>query len=220
VNGHEMIYFAGGNGVVYAFEPLKETPADGEVRILRKIWEFDFDPTGPKEEVHRFTQNRSVGPSNIFGMPVVVEQRLFVAGGGDWWWGKNEAWLKCVDAASGQEVWSYRLGKHVMSTPSVSDGMIFIADAARVVHCVDAATGQPLWAHEAKGEFWGSALIADGKVFIGSRKGDFLVFAASREKKVLATIDMGAPISATPVAANGTLYVATMKQLFAISTTQ
>ena len=104
-----------------------------------------------------------------------------------------------------------------MTTPAVSDGMVFIADAARTVHCIDAASGKPLWTHDAKGEFWGSALIADGKVFIGSRKGDFLVFAAGREKKVLASLDLGSPMSATPVAANGTIYVATMKQLFAIS---
>ena len=31
-------------------------------------------------------------------MPVFHNNRLYVAGGGDIWWGKNEAWLKCIDA--------------------------------------------------------------------------------------------------------------------------
>jgi outer membrane protein assembly factor BamB len=217
VNGRDCIFFAGGNGFVYAFEPLKEAPPAGEVRMLRKYWEFDFDPTAPKENVHRFSRNRTVGPSNIFGMPVVANDRLYVAGGGDLWWGKNEAWLKCLDATNGQLVWSYPLGKHVMSTPAVRDGLVFIADSARVVHCVDSATGKPLWTHEAKGDFWASPLIADGKVYIGSRKGDFMIFAASREKKVLQEINLGSPMSATPVAANGVLYVGTMNKLFAIA---
>jgi outer membrane protein assembly factor BamB len=217
VGGRETVFFAGGNGVVYAFEPLKETPPEGEVRTLQKRWEFDFDPNAPKEDVHRFTRNRTVGPSNIYGMPVVVDGHLYVTGGGDLWWGKNEAWLKCVDAKNGQLIWAYPLGKHAMTTPALRDGLVFVADAARTVHCVDAATGKPFWTHEAKGEFWSSPLIADGKVYIGSRRGDFLVFAAEREKKVLANIDLGSPMSATPVAANGTVYVATMKQLFAIS---
>jgi len=44
--------------------------------------------------------------------------------------------------------------------------------------------------------------------------------AATREKKLLATIDMGSPMSTSPVAANGVLYVATMNRLFAVQKTK
>jgi hypothetical protein len=53
-------------------------------------------------------------------------------------------------------------------------------------------------------------------VFIGSRRGDFWVFAASREKKILGSVELGAPISATAAAANGVLYVATVTHLYAV----
>ena len=59
-------------------------------------------------------------------------------------------------------------------------------------------------------------MVADGKVYLGTRSGQFLVFAASREKKVFSEIELGSPISSTVTPANGTLYVATMKELFAI----
>ena len=85
----------------------------------------------------------------------------------------------------------------------------------RTFHCVDAATGQPCWTHELKGEAWASPLVADGKVYLGTRSGAFYVFAASREKKLLSTIDLGQPISSTATAANGVLYVATMIRLYA-----
>ena len=62
-------------------------------------------------------------------------------------------------------------------------------------------------------------MVADGKVYLGTRSGQFLVFAASREKKVLSEMELGSPISATVTPANGTLYVATMKELFAIRQT-
>ena len=222
VNGRALVFFAGGDGIVRAFEPIAANPPAGEVAKLREVWHFDIDPTAPKEDVHRFTSNRQQGPSNIFGMPVFSAGRIFVAGGGDVWWGKNEAWLKCIDAtktgdvtATG-EVWSYPLGRHVMSTVAVHEGMIFIADHARTVHCLDAATGKPHWTHDMKGEFWASPFVADGKVFIGTRKGDFAIFAASKEKQVLATIDFKRPISATATAANGVLYIATMSELYAI----
>jgi hypothetical protein len=53
-------------------------------------------------------------------------------------------------------------------------------------------------------------------VYLGTRSGEFYVFAASREKKLLTEMDVGSPISATTTAANGVLYVATMHELYAV----
>jgi outer membrane protein assembly factor BamB len=155
-------------------------------------------------------------------MPVFHNNRLYVAGGGDIWWGKNEAWLKCLDATRAGDittnglVWSYPLQKHVLSTPAVYGGLVFIADCGRMFHCVDAETGQPHWTHEIKGEVWASPLVADGKVYLGTRSGTFYVFAVSKDKQVLSTIELGHPVSSTATAANGVLYVATMNRLYAV----
>jgi hypothetical protein len=64
-----------------------------------------------------------------------------------------------------------------------------------------------------------SPLVADGKVYVGTRSRDLWVFAAEKQKKVLATIELDSPIISTPVAANGTLYIATMEKLYAASRT-
>ncbi len=230
VNGRELIFFCGGNGVVYGFEPFngssfrpaKSGKGQAVVAYLKKVFEFDFDPTAPRTDVHKFNSNRQQSPSNIYGMPVFQDGKLFVAGGGDIWWGKNEAWLKCIDATRSGNittnglVWSYPLEKHVMTTAAVSDGLVYLADCGRTLHCVDAKTGQRVWTHEIKGEVWASPYAADGKVYLGTRSGDFYVLAASREKQVLAELQLGNPISATTTAANGVLYVATMTDLFAV----
>jgi len=226
VNGRNLIFFAGGNGIVYAFEALKPNAlrsVPGTLPVsLKKVWQFDFDPTAPKKEVHKYNTNRREGPSNFYGMPVFDRDRIYIAGGGDVFWGKNEAWLKCIDATKSGDVttngliWSYPLEKHVLATPAILGDLVFLADNGRTMHCVDAKTGWPCWTHEIQGEVWASPLVADGKVYLGARNGDFWVFAASREKKVLGKITLGAPVNATATAANGTLYVATMTQLFAI----
>ena len=254
-NGRELIFFCGGNGVVYAFEPLavsasrREPPnaslgengraLEANLPTLKKVFQFDFDPAAATTstpaspellseggaspiDVHKFIGNRREGPSNLYGMPVFVNGRLYIAGGGDLWWGKNEAWLKCIDATGTGDitrtglVWSYPLEKHVMSTAAVQDGLVYIADCGRRFHCVDAATGRPRWTHEIQGEAWASPCVADGKVYLGTRSGMFYVFAAGKEKKVLAELDLGEPISSTTTAANGVLYVATMSELLAI----
>ena len=194
VNGRPLIFFAAGNGMVYAFNPLPNgmaghssggvrgdsqspqhsaTPSLPPPAFLGKVWQFDFDPTAPKTNVHQYNSNRRESPSDFFGMPVFDNNRIYVAGGGDIWWGKNEAWLKCIDATRTGDittnglVWSYPLQKHVMSTPAVYRGFVFIADCGHTFHCVDADTGQPCWTHELNGEAWASPLAANGKVYLG-----------------------------------------------------
>jgi len=247
VNGRPLIFFGGGNGVLYAFEAVPKSdrsvvsgqwsvlagdaPAatdnqqrtiDTAVRRLKKVFQFDFDPTAPKENIHQYLSNRREGPSNFYGMPVFYRNRIYLAGGGDAFWGKNEAWLKCIDATKRGDittnglVWSYPLQKHVMSTPAIHNGMVFIADCGRTFHCVDVESGKPYWTEEIKGDAWASPLVADGKVYLGTRSGNFYVFAASKEKQVLASVELGNPISATATAANGVLYVATMRRLYAL----
>ena len=237
VTGRELIIFCGGDGIVYGFEPVSSpSPPSGEragvrgqsastansVASLKKVFSFDPDPTAPKENVHRFNSNRKESPSNIKSMPVFHDNRVFVTVGGDLWWGKHEAWLKCIDATqTGDitktgEVWSYALARHCMSTPAVHNGLVFVGDSGNRIHCVDAITGQPHWTHDVKGQLWASPLVADGKVYFATQKGEFLVFAESKEKKLLSEINLGSAISGTPVAANGVLYVTTMKELFAV----
>jgi outer membrane protein assembly factor BamB len=225
VNGRRLVFFGGGNGVLYAFEALDPGSAnanDSEVAGLKKVWQFDFDPDAPKTNVHRFNSNRQESPSNFYGMPVFDHNRIYLPGGGDLWWGKNEAWLKCIDATRTGDIttngliWSYRLEKHVMGTPAVVNGLVFIADCGRKFHCVDAETGQTCWTHDINGEAWASPLVADGKVYLGTRSGSFYIFEAKREKHLLSSCELGQPISATAAAANGALFVATMNRLYAL----
>ena len=243
INGQPRLFFAAGNGIVYAFEPLEPgsrlSPDNGapankpSARLstasppqppafLRRLWQFYFDPAAPKTNVHLYNSNRREGPSNFYAMPVFDHNRLYVAGGGDIWWGKNEARLICLDAAGASDittngiVWTYPLQKHVLSTPAIDHGLIFIADCGHTFHCVDAETGKPCWTHELKGEAWASPLAADGKVYLGTRSGAFYIFAATRDKKLLSAVDLARPVSSTATAANGVLYVATMNRLYAL----
>jgi outer membrane protein assembly factor BamB len=187
------------------------------------VWRFDPDPTSPKENVHSYYRNRTESPSTIMGMPVFYNNRIYVCGGGDIWWGKREAWVQCIDAtATGDStdkgpLWKYPVADHCCATPAIYNGLVFVSDYGRHIHCVDADTGKPYWIQRTRGAMFSSCFVADGKVYVGNKDRNLWVFAAEKEKHVLATIDLGSPIIATPIAANGTLYVATMKTLYAVS---
>ena len=239
VLGRPLIFFGGGDGVLYAFEAFQKEavpnsfavqnpgrtapfPANEQMAGLKKVWQFDCDLTAPKEEVHRYNGNRRESPSNIKSMPVFHQNRIYLTVGGDHWWGKNQAWLKCIDTTgSGDitrtgEVWSYPLVRHSMCTPAVYNGLVFVGDSGRRIHCVDAGTGKPYWTHDVQGEIWASPLAADDKVYFATRQGEFIIFAANREKRLLYQINLGNPLNSSPVAANGVLYLATMTHLYAI----
>jgi outer membrane protein assembly factor BamB len=239
VGGRELIFFGAGNAIVYAFEPLgtgsflrsprsKNVPVpssttSGEVAKLKKIWQYDCDPGSPRGELDKFQGNRRTGPSTITGMPVFDQGRVYVTAGGDLWHGKLECYLHAInvdgtgDITESGRLWASPLSRHCMSTPSIHDGLAYIADCGRQVSCIDTQTGKPVWVHRAGGDIWSSTLVADGKVYVGSLRGDFWCLAAGRELKVLSRIDLGEPIHATPTAANGTLYVGTMHRLFAVA---
>ena len=226
VNGKKLIFFGGPDGVCYAIEALAEPPPEGQVVTLKNVWRFDCDPDAPKGDgnVHAFVSNRREGPSEILGMPVFVDGRVYVTAGGDLWWGKRRSVLKCIDAGGSADitrtggVWSYEMPRETCATPAVYNGMVFAADCGGNIHCVDAATGKGVWTHKADGDMWGSPLVADGKVYVGTRRCEFVVLAAAREKKVLSSIQLGAgeQVNGTVTAANGVLYVPTMTRLFAL----
>jgi outer membrane protein assembly factor BamB len=130
--------------------------------------------------------------------------------------------LNCIDPTKTGDItktgkiWSYDKIHRSLSTVSITpDGLLFIGDFSGFVHCLDAETGQVYWVHDMKAHMWGSTLVADGKVYCGDEDGDLVVFAASKEKKILSITNLGAPVYSTPVAANGVLYVHSNTHLFA-----
>jgi outer membrane protein assembly factor BamB len=96
-----------------------------------------------------------------------------------------------------------------MSTCSVHDGLCYAVDLGGHLFCLDATSGKPYWQHDMNAPCWSSPYWVDGKVYLGNDNGELLIFQDGKEKKLLTTIDMGAGIRATPVVANGVLYLMT-----------
>ena len=78
-------------------------------------------------------------------------------------------------------------------------------------------SGQEYWSHDTFAAIWGSTLVVDGKIYLGNEDGDVVVLQAGKEKKVLATQNMGSAVYATPVPAHGTLFINNRNQLFALA---
>ena len=214
--GRKLIVYGGGDGFCYAFEPLSDPAPDRPV-TLKKVWAVECNPAYCRSRNGRPVGYREKdGPSEIVGTPVCLGKRVYVTIGRDPNRGAGKGNVTCIDAERGVALWNCDQIGRSMSTVSVADGLLYVAETFGVVHCLDAETGQICWTHKIHERIWGSTMVADGKVYVPTSK-NLLVFAAGREKKLLAEVKLPDPCLSTPVAANGALYLATQEYLYAIA---
>ncbi len=222
VKGKWQVFAGGGDGILYALDSEPKKAEDSS--FLRKVWWFDANPPEYKvRDGKPIKYPAAEGPSEINATPVFYKNRVYVATGQDPEHGEGIGRLVCVDATktgditNGGLLWEYRGIHRSISTVSIDPdtGLLFVGDFSGFVHCLDAETGKLVWTHDMKAHMWGSTLVADGKVYVGDEDGDFVVLSATREKKVLSETNLNAPVYATPVIANGVIYVASNSHLYA-----
>jgi outer membrane protein assembly factor BamB len=238
VNGRKLVFFGGGDGCCYAFEALAAVP-ENPVK-LKTVWFCDCNPPEYKQfgglsrvvhyclgdkrlrqSLNKKDESSFTGMSEIIACPVFYNNRVYVAIGRDPAHGRGRGALWCLDATKTGDItrtgkiWCYQGLDRTLSTVSISDGLLYIADVGGRLHCLDAETGACQWIHDTNAPIWSSTLVADGKVYLPTTK-HFWVLAAGRQKKVLSEISLGAPGYASPVAADGTLYISSRNYLWAV----
>ena len=221
IDGKELLFYGGGNGTCYAFDPEFTAGADGKPGELKLVWKFDcLDPEsyGANFRLERLRQAETIGT------PVFYKNRIYVSLGNDLQHSGESAGpgrLVCIDATKTGDIthsgriWSFDEMRSTSSTVAIADGLLYTADASGVIYCLDAETGKLYWTQHTA-PIWSSPLVADGKVYVGTHTKGLLVFAHSKEKKLLSNTLGHADIVGSPAAANGVLYVATQKHLYAL----
>jgi len=219
VNGKTLVFFGGGDGVCYAFDPLPAAAATaGGPGTLKCVWHFDVDAAAKRIGAYK---SDATGPSEIIATPVFYHNRVYVGVGQDPRHGQGRGALACIDAsgtgdltASGA-VWVNTDIDRSLTTVAIKDGILYTADFSGRIFALDADTGRELWRQVTDGPIWSSPLVVDGKVYVGTDSGVLWTFAASRELKILGETHLDSPISTSPIVANGVLYVMTQRWLYA-----
>jgi outer membrane protein assembly factor BamB len=217
VNGKDTIIFGGGDGICYAFDAA--SAVGGEQSDLKTLWKLDCNP--PEYRIKNGKPLKYAtfdGPSEVIATPVLYKNRVYVPIGQDPEHGEGIGQMLCIDAVTGKTIWANKGIQRSLSTPSIINGLVFVADYSGFIRCFDAETGKSYWSFDTKSHIWGSTLVADGKVYVGTEDGDIVVLAADKVMKEVGRVDMRAPVYASPVLANGTLYVGTPTHLYAIAT--
>jgi outer membrane protein assembly factor BamB len=191
--------------------------------MLNKVWAHDCNPPdyrmrdGQPVRYSNHTRKSPEGPSEIIGVPVFHEGRVYVAIGQSPVHGNGQGCLSCVDAATGAKVWESRLIERTLATPAIADGLLYMPDCTGNLHCFDAGTGERYWVHPLDAKTWGaSAFVADGKVYVGTEEKTFWVFQAGKTAQVLSKTRLQT-VPITPAAADGVLYLPTQTKLTALT---
>jgi outer membrane protein assembly factor BamB len=107
-------------------------------------------------------------------------------------------------------------------SPLVVDGIVYLCRENGNLIAMDATTGDEHYPEQLtyRNRYRASPLYADGKVYITARDGTITVVKEGKTFEKLATNKMGEDISASPIVANGTLYVRTFEALYAIRSSE
>jgi outer membrane protein assembly factor BamB len=207
LGGKNQVVFPGGDGRLYAYVPESGQP----------IWSFQCNP---KDSVYKLGGEGT--RNEIIATPVIHNNKVYVGLGQDPEHGEGPSHLYAVDGTGSGDVtgsgaaWHNTEVQRSLSTVAIRDGVLYHCDLSGIFRAVDLGTGRTIWSYDLKSAVWGSPYVVDGKVFIGNEDGIVTVFKESREKQVLAEIDMGNSVYTTPVAANGVLFVSNRERLYAI----
>jgi len=160
----------------------------------------------------------------VYAAPAIARGRIAVAG--PFYSAEQFALL---DAATGRTLWSFSstsetnvwLGS-AKSSPALTDKLVLFADTVYgsdgrlMAHSI--ATGQRRWVVDGYGGSWASPVVVGDKVVWATVSGHVLIIGLS-SGKVLADVETGDRLFATPAVADGVIYVGgDSGQLYAIDT--
>jgi hypothetical protein len=122
------------------------------------------------------------------------------------------------DVTESHRVWKAKAGANVTS-PTIHDGHLYwVSDRNGVAYCLRLEDGEVVYSKRFPSQPYASALVGDGKLYIVTRHGGTYVLAAGPEYEELAhnRLDDQSTFNASPIVANGKLFLRSDKFLYCI----
>lgn len=212
VDGQPQVAFPGGDGWLYAFEPLTGKP----------LWKFNCKAhEAMKEDGKHETENQLVAT------PVYFDDRVYIGlgehpevGGGP------PGCLRAIDArkrgdiTKDGEVWRLDKANFEASIANVAvhERLLYAIECSGYVNCLDFYSGRLIWRYDALSTINGQPLVADGKVYIRNGDGEVIVLAAGKNLKLLSKNKQLPGLGhGSVIASDGVLYLSCDTKLYAIA---
>ncbi|MDX1927146.1 MAG: PQQ-binding-like beta-propeller repeat protein [Pirellulaceae bacterium] len=118
--------------------------------------------------------------------------------------------------------WTYTRGLPTVPSSVVFDGVLTMVKDSGIVTILDITDGKMLHQirAEGRGNYYASLVAGDGKVYLTSEGGVMTILESGKSGKILASHDFKERIMASPVIAEGVMYIRTEAGLYAYSKAQ
>jgi len=120
--------------------------------------------------------------------------------------------LYALNAANGNLVWRYDTELPLGNSPTLANGIAYVAGHDRKIHALDAITGVHLWEFAgAESGYDTNPLVVNGRVFAGNRDGYMYAIGAhgtSNQGRLIWKYKTGGPIHLSAAYKDGVIYFA------------
>jgi outer membrane protein assembly factor BamB len=129
----------------------------------------------------------------------------------------NDLLSGTIAEPNGAYRWTFKSTPDV-PCPLIKDGLVYLCMSDGRLACIDLESGEPYYferAHSAQHR--ASPLYCDGHIYLAAKDGAITVVKAGPKYEVVAENSMnGEGVTASPIVANGTLYLRSAAALYAI----
>lgn len=158
------------------------------------VWEYKITGDSIRDENYGYDKRA------ITSSPVVANDKVI--------FGARDAFLYCLDAASGRLSWKIsHEPSWILSTAAVKDSFVITGTSdGRFVQAVNFYTGHEIWKHHTPLAVWSSPLINNNRVYAGGYDGQLLVLDLLTGKRISEFLTNGMILS-SPVINDRLLYI-------------
>jgi outer membrane protein assembly factor BamB len=214
----DLVYVGGYTGIIYAFAVGKDEPRwvyprqgalegyivggpiVGEGKVYfgcadGKVYALDA-ADGYKENGWPFETG-----DKIWSTPTISEDTLYI--------GSLDKKLYALNANDGSKKWEFKTEGAIVSTPLVYDNKVYFGSFDRYLYAIDATSGSLKWKFLAENWFWAKAVVYNDTIYAACLDGKVYALNAESGNKLAEPLDLGSPISSSPVLVDDLLIVAT-----------
>jgi outer membrane protein assembly factor BamB len=114
----------------------------------------------------------------------------------------------CVgDVTKTHVAWTNEDNVPDITSPAVTEELMFTLNTSGLLTCVDVKTGRKLWDHDFLTEFHASPAIAAGRVYLFAKDGKAFVVEAGRQFRELSRGELNDSIAASPAFAQNRIFI-------------
>lgn len=226
----DLVYIGGYNGKIYAFNSssLQKRwvyPPEGNLQPIVSgpvVAQGNVYFGGSDGKVYALDANTGVKVwepfqtgDKIWSTPAIDGDTLFVA--------SFDNKLYALNTTNGEERWQkpFETEGAIASTPLVYNNTVYIGSFDRHIYAVDATDGSLVWKSEVEGGnwFWAKPIAYNNVIYAPCLDGKVYILDAESGREVVDAIDLGSPVSSSPVLVGSSIIIALEDgQIYAIDT--